>query len=276
MTPDVVVDVGNSRVKCAFVWRGKLAGDGFIAGSTDDLAKLAMFFDNLGGKNRRLQWLVAGVNPVRQAETVAWARGRGDDVTEITSYRQLPITVAVDFPEKVGIDRLLGAVAANRLRTPGHAAVTVDVGTAMTINLVDATGVFVGGVIVPGPRLMANALHDGTAKLPLVDLEFLESAFPGKNTEDAITTGIDFALAGAVQMYVQRVKGRGNDPEVFLTGGGNDCILTGLTGYERGSLSMQNFLLNNDPPRLPGLDVVMRWEPNLNLEGLLMTAETLP
>lgn len=275
MTPDVVVDVGNSRIKYGIVHRGELVLDG-STGETDGIAKHAMFFDNVGGKGRRLRWLVAGVNPVRQAEIVAWARGRGDEVTEVTSYQQLPITVDVDFPEKVGIDRLHGAVAANRLRTPGRAAITVDVGTAMTINLIDATGLFVGGVIVPGPRLMAKALHDGTAKLPLVDVEFLDSAFPGKNTQDAITTGIDFALAGTVQMYVQHVKGRGEDPEVFVTGGGHDIIFTVLTGFGPGSLSMQNFLFDNYPARLPGLDVVMRWVPDLNLKGLLITAETLP
>jgi len=273
MTPDVVVDVGNSRTKYAIVFRGEIIIDGSI-GEIDEIIIHAMFFDNISGKG--LRWLVAGVNPVRQAEIVAWARCRGDHVTEVTNYRQLPITVDVAIPEKVGIDRLFGAVAANRLRTPGHAAITVDVGTAMTVNLIDATGRFVGGVIVPGPRLMAKALHDGTAKLPLVGVEFLNSAFPGKNTQDAITTGIDFALAGAVQMYVQRVKGRGDDPELYVTGGGHDTIFTELTGFEPGSISMQNFLFNNVAPRLPGLDVVMRWESRLNLLGLLYTAETLP
>ena len=272
MTPDVVVDVGNSRIKYALVSHGKFG----IDGSTAEIVKDAIFFNNVYGKDRRLQWLVAGVNPVRHAETVAWARGRGDDVTEVTSHSQLPIKVDVDFPEKVGIDRLLGAVAANRLRTPGHAAITVDVGTAMTINLIDPAGVFVGGAILPGPRLMARSLHDGTAKLPRVETKSVESAYPGKSTEAAINVGIQFALSGAVRAAVQCIKAGGDDPEVFLTGGDDDSVFWELTGFKPRSEPLREFVLGKQSTRLPGLDVILRWEPRLNLLGLLITAETLP
>ena len=273
MTPDVVVDVGNSRVKYALVRDGKLG----IGGSSDEIVKDAILFDNAYGRARRRQWLLAGVNPVRQAETVAWARSRGDDVTEVTSYQQLPISVGVDSPEKVGIDRLLGAVAASRLRTPGHAAITVDVGTAMTINLIDSAGVYRGGAILPGPRLMAQALHHGTAKLPQVETEFAESAFPGKSTEAAINTGIIFALAGAVRIAVQHVKVGVDDLEVFLTGGADGSVFWELTGFKPRSEAMHDFIFrNHSATRLLGLDATFRWEPMLNLLGLLITAETLP
>lgn len=272
MTPDVVVDVGNTRIKYAPVSRGSVG----IARSTEAVADEEILFNCLCDKGRRLQWLVAGVNPVRQAQTVAWARNRGDDVTEVTSYGQLPIKVDVDFPEKVGIDRLLGAVAANRLRTPGHAAITVDVGTAMTINLIDAAGVFVGGAILPGPRLMARSLHDGTAKLPRVETAFAESAFPGKLTEVAIITGIKYALAGAVRTAVQQVKDWGDDPEVFLTGGDHESIFYELTGFKPRYEPLDDLMFGKQLTRILSLDVALRLEPILNLLGLLITAETLP
>ena len=273
MTPDVVVDVGNSFTKYALVRGGKFG----IDGRTLEIARDAAFFETVYGKDRRLSWLIAGVNPERQVQAVAWVRSRGDDVTEVTSYLQLPLEVDVDSPEKVGIDRLLGAVAANRLRAPGQAAITVDVGTAMTINLIDSAGVFRGGAILPGPRLMAQALHDGTAKLPRVETEFAESAFPGKSTEASINTGIRFALAGAVRTAVQHVKVGIDDLEVFLTGGADDSVFWELTGFKPRSEAMHDFIFrDHSTTRLSGLDAMFRWEPMLNLLGLLYTAETLP
>ena len=273
MTPDVVVDVGNSRVKYAVMSHGRFGG---IDGSTEEIAKDAVLFNSVYGKDRRVHWLVAGVNPKRQAETVAWALSRGDDVTEVTSHLQLPIKVDVEFPEKVGIDRLLGAVAANRLRTPGHAAITVDVGTAMTINLIDSAGVFRGGAILPGPRLMAQSLHDGTANLPRVETEFTESSFPGRSSEVAISVGIQFALSGAVRAAVQSITAGGDDPEVFLTGGDDGSVFWELTGFKPRSEPLHEFVFGTRSLRLPGSGVVLRSEPRLNLLGLLITAEALP
>jgi len=89
----------------------------------------------------------------------------------VDSYQQLPLVVQVDEPGQVGIDRLLNAVAANRRRPPGLAAVVIDAGSAVTVDLVDATGAFCGGAIFPGLRLMAQALHEHTALLPLVAVD---------------------------------------------------------------------------------------------------------
>lgn len=252
MTPDVVVDVGNTFTKTGVVWpRGVIADHEFH----DDIASHWGRAEKLFTLVRPLKWLVAGVNPVRQAEFVAWARGRGDNVTEVISYRQLPIKVDVEHPEKVGLDRLLGAVAANRRRTPGRVAITVDVGTAVTINFIDSSGVFTGGLIMPGMRLMAAALHGGTAKLPHVgfaSVPFSNSNFPAKSTENAIRTGVMFSIAGAVRMALRHAEAAGDEAELFLTGG-------------------------DGPPALGLLeDLKPHLEFSLNLYGLLITAESLP
>lgn len=251
MTPDVVVDVGNTRIK-----RGRRGPDGAFA--FDDFDPEWLNFEGLPrplAVADRPKWVVAGSHPKRRADLVRWARGELLNVVEITGYGQLPIELDVDHPETVGIDRLLGAVAANRLRTPGRVAVTVDVGTAVTVNLLDENGVFKGGMILPGLRLMAQALHAGTAKLPAIDFETgpqSKSEFPGRSTEDAIRAGVSYAIAGAVRLALDHVKLDGDDPEFFLTGGG--------------AATIREFLLDHR-----GTDV-----PTLVLDGLVITAETLP
>ena len=130
------------------------------------------------------------MNPAADGRFEEWATDRGDRLRHLDVHRDVPVSYAVDSPEQVGIDRVLNALAAHCLAHP-HPAVVISVGTAVTIDLVDAKGVFQGGVIFPGPRLMARSLNEHTAKLPLVDAEVLPPVVaPGKNTEDSILAGI--------------------------------------------------------------------------------------
>ncbi|MFO0863785.1 MAG: type III pantothenate kinase [Gemmataceae bacterium] len=69
-------------------------------------------------------WVLSGVQPAHRDRLRQWLLARGSRVAEITSYRQIPIEVAVDFPDKVGIDRLLDAAAARPLRPRGEIGVS--------------------------------------------------------------------------------------------------------------------------------------------------------
>jgi len=114
-------------------------------------------------------------------------------------------------PETVGPDRLAQASAA-WARAKG-ACVVVALGTAITIDVVNRRGEFVGGLIAPGLRLMARALHDHTALLPMVDPERRTSPL-GRHTRDAIRAGLSFAAEGLIREALSHHRGR-----VFGTGG---------------------------------------------------------
>ena len=85
------------------------------------------------------------------------------------TYRDVPLTIRVEEPARVGIDRLLAALAADRLRQRDRAAIVVDLGTAITVDLVEADGAFAGGAILPGIATSARALAEQTDALPQVD-----------------------------------------------------------------------------------------------------------
>jgi type III pantothenate kinase len=114
-------------------------------------------------------------------------------------------------PETVGADRLAQASAAWE-RTKG-ACVVVSMGTAITIDAVSGRGEFLGGLIAPGLRLMARALHEHTALLPEVEPARMRSPL-GRHTRDAIRAGISFAAEGLLRSALARHKGK-----VFGTGG---------------------------------------------------------
>lgn len=145
----------------------------------------------------------------------------------------LPLTVRVEQPHQVGIDRLLNVIAANRLRQPERPALVVDLGTACTVDLIAADGAFEGGAIFPGVALSAEALHTGTAALPqLAEIDFSNSPPPvGKSTQAAIASGLHWGTIGAVRELVDRISQACADtPQLFLTGGGAPHLATHLAG----------------------------------------------
>ena len=114
-------------------------------------------------------------------------------------------------PETVGADRLAQASAA-WARTNGP-CVVVAMGTAITIDAVNGRGEFCGGLIAPGLRLMARALHEHTARLPEVAPVRRRTPL-GRETREAIQSGISFAAEGLIRTALSRHRGR-----VFGTGG---------------------------------------------------------
>ncbi|MFO0936831.1 MAG: type III pantothenate kinase [Gemmataceae bacterium] len=248
MTPDVVVDVGNSRVKWGRVVDGRIADMASLAldDETSWTNQLAQW-----GMAREVRWAVAGVNPPVQSRFVAWLN---HPVLQIQSYQQLPIRVAVREPQKVGIDRLLNAVAAKSNREP---VVVVSVGTAVTIDLVDEAGTFHGGAILPGFRLMFQSLAQGTAKLPDLSLDEPPAAKPGASTAEAIRTGVYWSIVSCIQKlrttYLTELKPQkqtGTPLTVVLTGGDAERVMNSI-----------------EPP--------VRFEPTLTLEGIRRVAEQM-
>ncbi len=208
----VVADIGNSRIKWGRC--SATAIDAYVSLPTDDAdAWTAQAREwSLDGES----WIVASVQPHTSDCFVRWLHERGRPVRVIESYRDLPIAVVVDHPERVGLDRLLDAVAANSRRTPNQCVAIVDAGSAVTVDFVDADGAFRGGAILPGLRLMTKALHDFTAQLPLVEIRS-RTPPPGTNTVAAIETGVFHAVVGGIdRLLADLCLG---DATVFLTGG---------------------------------------------------------
>src|SRR5262249_18487902 len=131
-------------------------------------------------------WTIAGVHPDRCERFATWLRQQGHLVRPIAKDTELPLEVRVEAPEQVGIDRLLGVLGARALIPRGMPAIAVDAGSAVTVNLLSEEGAFAGGAIFPGLRLMAEALHDHTAQLPLVNVSVHPSTVPAGTTIAAI------------------------------------------------------------------------------------------
>jgi type III pantothenate kinase len=215
--PDLVVDVGNSRVKWGRCAAGRVADMAALPADAPEAWQEQLVRWGLTG---RLCWAVTGVHPRHRDALADWARQRGDTAVVLDAWERLPLRVLVEHPQRVGMDRLLDAVAANSRRRPGAPAVIIDAGSAITVDWVDAAGAFAGGAILPGLRLMALALHEHTALLPLIEVPAGPPSLPGTSTPAAMAAGVYWATAGGARAVVGELAARaGIEPDVFLTGG---------------------------------------------------------
>ena len=138
----------------------------------------------------------------------------------VSSPQEAGVTNGYDHPARLGADRWVAMIGArHRLMSRGvhKPCVVVMVGTAVTVEAIDAHGRFLGGIILPGHGIMLRALESGTAGLHVPTGEVCD--FP-TNTSDALTSGGTFAIAGAVQRMVDNVTRHcGQAPECIMTGG---------------------------------------------------------
>ena len=239
--PLIAVDVGNARSKLGLfralpaeglpqpqqTWH--LANHEPLGGQTTALAAALAEF---GG--RPLAWWIGSVNRPAASRLIDWIRRqRPDDAIVLLAAGDVPLQVRLERPDMVGVDRLLDAVAANRLRDPRRPAVVIDVGTAITVDLVAADGAFCGGAILPGIAMSARALHEFTDLLPLSEMSELQSPPPplGTDTAAAMRAGLFWGAVGAIRELANKLaaneeRGPGpiSSPQIFLTGGASVAV----------------------------------------------------
>jgi len=147
-------------------------------------------------------------------------------ILEVDSRIAFPFDILVERPARVGPDRL--AAAAGVLASGEREAIIVDAGTAITVDVLSKRG-FLGGAIMPGEHLMYRALHEGTAALPLVAGKGAANAPPGRNTNEAIASGVKWGAIGAVKELVARSRHEvSKEARVWVTGGGGAALAAEL------------------------------------------------
>jgi type III pantothenate kinase len=239
------IDVGNTRAKFGRfeLSPGSLPEPQMISAvvyqTADDILRGLKSWVEAAAVQPSAVFAVAGSEPDVRDELVRnWPHGLATPQV-VQRYDQIPVGVDVESPERVGMDRLLTAFAAYRMTGSSRSAIVVDSGTATTVDLITSDGVFRGGSILPGLRLSAYALHDYTARLPMLDtdreLPDLPEV-PGRNTKAAMLAGLYIGQLGAVRELVHgltdaagRRYGQTLPPMLFVTGGGGKQLVRQLT-----------------------------------------------
>jgi type III pantothenate kinase len=140
----------------------------------------------------------------------------------VSPKQALGIRSAYDKPETLGRDRFLGMVGARSMYDGPF--LLADAGTAMTVDVVDSDGQHLGGLIVPGPVLMREALHQGTAGVRAVAVQRLHAL--ARNTDDAVWSGACLACVALIEhSHRDATLGIGDHVELILTGGAMSALV---------------------------------------------------
>lgn len=214
------LDVGNSSAKWRLQVDGEIHARGkYVAGDEASREALLACSDNVDAI-----WISSVAAPAAEADLQALLQSRW----AVTPWFARTTATCGDLvnsyaePARMGVDRWLAMLGA-RARCQDRLCV-VDVGSALTIDLVAADGRHEGGYIIPGPDLMERALLLDTDRVRFDEAVDYALA-PGRSTAQAVRHGIAVAQVGAVATALQQAAG---EPALFFCGGGGEALRVGL------------------------------------------------
>lgn len=212
------IDRGNSRTKTGvFNAQGELLQvDAFVDDGMTHLQKIISDFNiehaiiSTTGKS---DWDISVLNV-------------GGKLIDLSHTTPLPVGIVYSTPGTLGRDRIAAASGAHALY-PGKNLLVVDAGTCVTMDLVLAKGIFVGGNIAPGVQMRLRVMHEKTAHLPLVGPGFPDLDF-GDSTLHALQNGTCLGVVMEIEGILNRAKKAYGDVSVVITGGDSDLLAAKL------------------------------------------------
>ncbi|MBA7642389.1 Type III pantothenate kinase [subsurface metagenome] len=228
----IAVDIGNTNIDIGLFLDGEEQFIKSIPGRSDkkltDCLKSAWqkipIAESSKEKKRDGVIVISSVKP-------AWTKliqkivkdNLGEKVYIVGKDIPLPMTLLVDEPDKVGTDRVVSAAAAYAVVE--DAVIIADFGTAVTIDLVDENGVFLGGVICPGFEISTKGLKENTAQLPKAKVTKPKAPY-GKNTTEAINCGLYYSAIGTLEEVIRRYAEKIDKwPQTVITGAAARTIM---------------------------------------------------
>ncbi|QHI97924.1 type III pantothenate kinase [Xylophilus rhododendri] len=222
----LAIDVGNTRLKWA-MFSNVSPGQYPIAQGVEFLENIGRLSEGpwaeLPAPTRMLGCIVAG-DAIRRLVEEQLELWNVLPQWVIASKYEAGVTNGYDHPLRLGADRWLAMIGAYRRMRRSQVfkpLIVVMVGTAVTIDALDSSGMFLGGLILPGHGIMLRALESGTAGLHVPTGEVV--SFP-KNTSDALTSGGTYAIAGAVRRMVDTLGSQCNETPL--------CVMSGGAGWK--------------------------------------------
>lgn len=219
---NLCIDQGNSRTKVALMTQeGRIVNSfiykSFFSADVEKLFTLYPITDSIVSSVINIDPAVVNVLHRQSKHFILF-----DHKTPV------PIVNGYDTPETLGQDRLAAAVGANAL-CPNENLLIIDAGSAITYDYISSEGRYEGGNIAPGIRMRSMVLQQMTKKLPLVERDENE-LLPlfGKNTRDAIATGVIRGVAYEVKGYMRTIQERVEHFQTYLTGGNAAYILNNV------------------------------------------------
>lgn len=224
MTQTLVVDIGNTRIKWAYAHARALTAHGAAAHAGDIRACLDQAWTTLPKPARVVLASVAGERATDAACAWIHTRWQQEPLRLTASAVGYGIRNTYDAPEQLGADRWAALIGARSLRA--DAQCVIDCGTAISVSVLNASGVFVGGALLPGLATARACLFAHTQLPPATGND---TRLLARNTADAVAVGTLFGVAGAIERLLAEYRAS-VDPNLMaiLTGGDAQAIAARL------------------------------------------------
>lgn len=206
---NLIIDAGNTRVKMAVFQQGQLQQQSIV--DELDVSAIQSFIKELP-----VEAVILSSVATEFKEVVTYLSSKFT-LLQLDYHTPLPIKNLYQTPETLGTDRLACAVGAHTL-FPGSDVLSVDAGTCIKYDFVNAAGEYLGGAISPGLQMRISALHNFTARLPLLPLS-MPKEFVGSNTEASMLSGAVWGAITEVDGCIQRYHETYKQLKVVLSGG---------------------------------------------------------
>jgi len=230
----LAVDVGNTRIKAA-VFEGSTLLESFVF----DKTALEKSIQNILKKYKNTAHLV--IASVSDVEKQVFNSFKDSINIHFVSHEDaFPFVNCYETPQTLGVDRMVLASGAT-LQFPQQNRLVIDAGTCVTYDFIDENNNYLGGAISPGLRLRYEALHNYTAKLPLLTLENPKQ-FTAKSTSESIHSGVVNGLVYEIDGFINQYKEQYSNFIIILTGGDTDFLAKRLKNT---IFANSNFLLES-------------------------------
>ncbi len=224
------VNIGNTNINIGVFDSARLV-DNFRV-KVNDFPQNAVFSDKLANyltESKIENFVLASVNPEAENAFSKWLKAEhGRATIKIGKDISPRMPIKTQNPEKVGADRIANSTAAYEVVK--DCVITVDMGTAITFDVVSKTGEYIGGAISPGLMMCANALHAQTSRLPAIVPQYSKKIICN-NTEEAMNAGVYWGCAGAIDLILKKIFTALDCKPVVIATGGDAELLAGATEY---------------------------------------------
>jgi type III pantothenate kinase len=204
---NLAVDIGNSRIKVAYFNGSELVTRGTYLNAPE----LQRSF----GSQRFENCIVSSVK-TEPTDILSLLPVEGKRL-QLTSMISLPITIAYDTPETLGVDRIAAACGASQI-FPGQDCLVIDMGTCITYDFLSEKGTFEGGSISPGVRMRFAAMNQLTARLPKVE-PIANAPLTGKSTVTSMQSGVINGVLEEIKGFIARYKSQHSQLKTVACGG---------------------------------------------------------
>ncbi|NHN27414.1 type III pantothenate kinase [Flavobacterium jejuense] len=230
----LTIDIGNTRIKCA-VFEQNTLFEKFVFTKEDALKN----FKKILKKNKTIEFSISSSVGKLEKECLEYINAHSKLI--IVSHELIfPFKNLYSTPKTLGIDRMVLAAGANLLY-PNSNCLIIDAGTCVTYDFIDDNNYYLGGAISPGINLRYQALHNYTAKLPLLEKKDINQ-FIGISTDESIHSGIVNGLVYEIEGFVTQYFHKYEHLTIILTGGDADFLAKRLKST---IFANSNFLLES-------------------------------